>query len=44
VTIAMRDFGERFRVFAMQGAVLDLSSRADVAFVGQRLASITPRP
>jgi glucose-1-phosphate thymidylyltransferase len=44
VTISMRDFGERFRVICMRGAVLDLSSRADVAFVGQRLASITPRP
>ncbi len=44
VTIAMRDFGERFRVIRMSGAVLDLSSRADVAFVGQRLASIAPRP
>jgi dTDP-glucose pyrophosphorylase len=44
VTIAMRDLGERFRVICMSGAVLDLSTRADVAFVGQRLASITPRP
>jgi len=44
VTISIRDFGERFRVIRMRGAVLDLSSRADVAFVGQRLASITPRP
>ncbi len=44
VTIAMRDLGERFRVLPMRGAVLDLSSRADVGFVAQRLASITPRP
>ena len=44
VTIAMHEFGERFRVIRMSSAVLDLSSRADVAFVGQRLASITPRP
>ena len=44
VTIAMRDLGERFRVICMSGAVLDLSTRADVAFVGQRLTSITPRP
>jgi glucose-1-phosphate thymidylyltransferase len=44
VTIAIRDLGERFRVLRMRGAVLDLSSRADIAFVGERLASITPRP
>jgi glucose-1-phosphate thymidylyltransferase len=44
VTIAMRDFGERFRVICMSGAVLDLSSRADVALVGRRLATISPRP
>jgi len=44
VTIAIRDFGERFRVLPMSAAVLDLSSRADVAFVGRRLASVTPRP
>jgi glucose-1-phosphate thymidylyltransferase len=44
VTIAMRDFGERFRVICMSGAVLDLSSRADVGLVGRRLATISPRP
>lgn len=44
VTIAMRDFGERFRVLRMSSAVLDLSNRADVALVGARLAGITPRP
>jgi dTDP-glucose pyrophosphorylase len=44
VTIAIRDLGERFRVKYMSDSVLDLSSRADVAFVGRRLASITPRP
>jgi len=44
VAIAIRDFGERFRVLPMSGAVLDLSSRADVALVGDRLAKITPRP
>jgi glucose-1-phosphate thymidylyltransferase len=44
VTIAIRDLEERFRVICMSDAVLDLSSRADIAFVGRRLASITPRP
>jgi dTDP-glucose pyrophosphorylase len=44
VTIAMRDLGERFRVICVSDAVLDLSSRADVEFVGRRLATITPRP
>ena len=44
VTISMRDLGERFRVIRMRDAVLDLSSRTDVAFVGRRLASISPQP
>ena len=44
VMIAIRDLGERFRVLPMTAAVLDLSSRADVAFVGQQLSTITPRP
>ena len=44
VMIAIRELGERFRVKYMRDSVLDLSSRADVAFVGARLASITPRP
>jgi dTDP-glucose pyrophosphorylase len=44
VTIAMRDLGERFRVLPMRAAVLDLSSRADVALVAERLAGVVPRP
>jgi glucose-1-phosphate thymidylyltransferase len=44
VTIAMRELGERFRVVRMRAGVLDLSSRADVAFVAARLGAIVPRP
>lgn len=42
VTIAMRQFGERFRVLAMSAGVLDLSNRADISFVASKLARITP--
>ena len=44
VTIAMRDLGERFRVVRMRAGVLDLSSRADVAFVASQLEGLDPRP
>ncbi len=44
VTIAMRDLGERFRVVKAHAGVLDLSSRADVGFVGRRLEGLDPRP
>jgi glucose-1-phosphate thymidylyltransferase len=44
VTIAMHELGERFRVVRMRAGVLDMSSRADVAFVASQLASIDPRP
>jgi len=44
VTIVMRDLGERFRVLPMRAPVLDLSSRADVAFVASRLAALEPLP
>jgi dTDP-glucose pyrophosphorylase len=44
VSIAMRDFGERFRVVRMRAGVLDLSSRADVAFVASQLEGLDPRP
>ena len=44
VTIAMRDLGERFHVVRMRAGVLDLSSRADVAFVASQLAGVEPRP
>jgi glucose-1-phosphate thymidylyltransferase len=43
VMIAIRELGERFRVLPMRSGVLDLSTRADVAFVASRLANITPR-
>jgi glucose-1-phosphate thymidylyltransferase len=42
VMIAIRELGERFRVLPMRAGVLDLSSRADVAFVASRLANIAP--
>lgn len=44
VTIAMRDLGVRFRVVRARAGVLDLSQRADVATVRERLAGVTPRP
>ena len=44
VNLAVRELGEHFRVLPMRAAVLDLSSRADVAFVAARLAGIEPRP
>jgi UDP-N-acetylglucosamine diphosphorylase / glucose-1-phosphate thymidylyltransferase / UDP-N-acetylgalactosamine diphosphorylase / glucosamine-1-phosphate N-acetyltransferase / galactosamine-1-phosphate N-acetyltransferase len=44
VTIAMRDLGERFHVVRMRAGVLDMSSRADVAFVASQLEGIEPRP
>jgi hypothetical protein len=44
VTLAIREMGERFRVIPMRAGVLDLSSRADVAFVAAQLAGIEPRP
>ena len=44
VNLAVRELGERFRVLRMHAAVLDLSSRADVAFVAERMAQIEPRP
>ena len=44
VTIAMRELGERFRVVTARAGVLDLSSRADIATVTERLSQIEPRP
>ena len=44
VTIAMRELGEPFHVVRMRAGVLDMSSRADVAFVASQLAGIEPRP
>jgi len=44
VTIAMHDLGERFGVVRMRAGVLDMSSRADIAFVASQLEGIEPRP
>jgi glucose-1-phosphate thymidylyltransferase len=44
VTIAMRELGEPFHVVRMRAGVLDLSSRADIAFVASQLEGIEPRP
>ena len=43
VTIAMRELGQRFTVIRQHGTVLDLSGRADVAIVRERLAGVVPR-
>ena len=44
VTLAMNELGERFRVLPMRAGELDLSSRADIAFVASRLTGVVPRP
>lgn len=44
VTIAMRELAEPFHVVRMRAGVLDMSSRADIAFVASQLGSIEPRP
>lgn len=44
VETAMRDFDVRFRVVVSADSVLDLSSRADIATVAQKLTGITPNP
>jgi glucose-1-phosphate thymidylyltransferase len=44
VTIAMRDLGQTFRVVRERSGVLDLSHRADVGVVKERLAAVEPRP
>jgi glucose-1-phosphate thymidylyltransferase len=44
VTIAMREMGERFRVIPARAAVLDLSTRGDIAEVADRLSDVEPRP
>ena len=44
VNIAMGELGERFHVIRMRAGVLDLSSRADIAFVAAQLASVEPHP
>jgi glucose-1-phosphate thymidylyltransferase len=44
VTIAMRELGEPFHVVRMRAGVLDMSSRADIAFVASQLEGIEPQP
>jgi dTDP-glucose pyrophosphorylase len=44
VTVAMRDLRVPFRVARMRDGVLDLSQRADVAQVRERLSGVKPRP
>lgn len=44
VTIAIADLGATFAVRKAGSAVLDLSNRADIATVRDRLANIVPRP
>lgn len=44
VMLSMRELGARYRVVPMRAGVLDLSSRADIAFVAARLAGTTARP
>ncbi len=44
VEAAMRDFGVRFRVVICDDPILDLSSRADVAVVAQKLTGMTANP
>ena len=44
VEMAMRAFGIRFRVTICEEPVLDLSSRADVAAIAQKLMGITANP
>ena len=44
VMLSMRELGARYRVVPMRAGVLDLSSRADVAFVASRLARVTAQP
>jgi glucose-1-phosphate thymidylyltransferase len=44
VTIAMHEMGEKFRVIPARAAVLDLSTRADIAIVARRLSAVEPQP
>jgi glucose-1-phosphate thymidylyltransferase len=44
VTIAITEMGERFRAVLSREGVLDLSSRADIAAVAERLANVEARP
>jgi len=44
VGLAIAQYGMRLRVIHCHEGVLDLSSRADVAFVTEKLHSITPNP
>jgi glucose-1-phosphate thymidylyltransferase len=44
VMIAIREMSETFRVIPARAAVLDLSTRADIAAVADRLSVVEPRP
>lgn len=44
VAIAIRELGQKFRVLRERSGVLDLSHRADVGVVTQRLGGVVPRP
>jgi glucose-1-phosphate thymidylyltransferase len=44
VRIAIDDLGEPFTVVRVAAGVLDLSRRADIATVAERLAGVEPRP
>jgi dTDP-glucose pyrophosphorylase len=44
VQCAIDEMGERFRVLAFQNAVLDMSSRSDIAVVAEKLRGIDPNP
>jgi glucose-1-phosphate thymidylyltransferase len=44
VVIAMRDLGLRFRAVRSREGVLDLSTRADIGAVAERLKAVAPNP
>jgi dTDP-glucose pyrophosphorylase len=44
VQYAIEELKERFRVLPFQGAVLDMSSRSDIAIVAEKLRGLNPNP
>lgn len=44
IQYSMDALGERYRVLAFHSAVLDLSSRSDIAVVAEKLRSVNPNP
>jgi hypothetical protein len=44
VTVAMRDLGLRFRAVRSRAGVLDLSTRADIGVVADRLKGVAANP